>query len=92
MVQRNEANLEFFEEVFPLFKVEVDTKRISVPSDNEDEESPAENPTTLSISGPHPSAMLELDLAEFKELTQTTLCSAKREAPSAQERQPGLGI
>ncbi len=84
MVQGNEANLESFEEAFLLFKAEVDTKRISVPSYNEDEESPAENPTTLCISAPLTPAsstnqlkesmiLLQLNFAEFKELTQARL-------------------
>ena len=52
MVQGNEANLKSFEEAFSLLKAEVNTKRINVPSDSEDDESPTENPTTLSISAP----------------------------------------
>ena len=52
MVQGNEANLESFEEAFSLLKAKVNTKRINVPSDSEDDESPAENPTTLSFSAP----------------------------------------
>ncbi len=48
MAQENEANLESFEEAFPLFKVEVDAKRITVPSDNDNE-----NPTILSICPSH---------------------------------------
>ncbi|KAF0039074.1 hypothetical protein F2P81_009558 [Scophthalmus maximus] len=84
MVQGNEANLESFEEEFSLLKAEVDTKKINVPSDNEDDESPTENPITLSISAPptpasstnqlkESMALLELDFAEFKELTQARL-------------------
>ena len=84
MVQGNEANLEYFEEAFSLLKAEVNSKRINVPSDSEDDESPAENPTTLSISAPptpanstnqlkESLALLELDFAEFKELTQASL-------------------
>ena len=40
MVQGNEANLESFEEAFSLLKAEANTKRINVPSDSEDDESP----------------------------------------------------
>ncbi|KAI4814531.1 hypothetical protein KUCAC02_003722 [Chaenocephalus aceratus] len=82
MVQGNEANLESFQEAFPLLKAEVDTKRINVPSDvPSGDESPIENPNTLSISAPptpassnnrlkESVALLELDFAEFKERTQ----------------------
>ncbi|KAJ4927208.1 hypothetical protein JOQ06_014943 [Pogonophryne albipinna] len=85
MVQGNEANLESFQEAFPLLKAEVDTKRINVPSDvpsdSEGDKSPIENPNTLSISAPptpassnnrlkESMALLELDFAEFKERTQ----------------------
>lgn len=84
MIQGNEANMDSFEEAFPLFKNEVDTKRINALSDSEDDESPAENPTTLSISAPltpacstnqmkESLALLELDYAEFKEQTQPRL-------------------
>ena len=84
MVQENEANLEYFEEAFTLLKTEVNTKRINVHTDSEDDESPTESPTTLSISAPptpasstnqlkESLALLELDFAEFKELTQASL-------------------
>lgn len=84
MVPGNEANLKSFEEAFPLLKTKVNTKRISVPSGSEDDESPVENPTTLSISAPPTPAsstnqlkeriaVLELDFAEFKELTHARL-------------------
>lgn len=84
MVPGNEANLKSFEEAFPLLKTKVNTKRISVPSGSEDDESPVENPTTLSISVPPTPAsstnqlkeriaVLELDFAEFKELTHARL-------------------
>ena len=84
MVQGNEANLESFEKTFSLLKAEVNTKRINVPSDSEDDESPTVNPTTLSISAPptpasstnqlkESMALLELDFAELKELTQARL-------------------
>ena len=67
-----------------MLKAEVNTKRINVPSDSEDEESPTENPTTLSISAPptpasstnqlqESMALLELDFTEFKVLTQVRL-------------------
>ena len=79
MIQGNEANLETFEEAFPLLKAEVATKKTDVSSNSEDE-SPEENPTTFSISAPptpasstnqfkESMALLELDFAEFKELT-----------------------
>ena len=51
MIQGNEANLESFEEAFPLLKAEVATKKTNISSDSEDE-SPEENPTNFSISAP----------------------------------------
>ena len=83
MIQGNEANLESFEEAFPLLKAEVATKKTNISSDSEDE-SPEENPTNFSISAPptpasstnqfkESMALLELDFAEFKELTQARL-------------------
>ena len=84
MVQGNETNLETFEEAFSFLKAEVNTKRINVPSDSEDDETPTENPTTLSISVPPTAAsatnqlkesmaLLELDFTEFKKMTQAGL-------------------
>ena len=55
MVQGNEANLEFFKEAISLLKAEMITKRINFPSHSED--------------GEESMALLELDYAEFKELT-----------------------
>jgi len=83
MVQGNEENLESFEDAFTLLKAEVNTKRMTVHTDSEDDET--EHPTTLSISAPptpatstnrlkENMALLELDFAEFKELTLARLC------------------
>ena len=86
MVQWNEANLESFEEAFSLLKAEVDTQRINVPSDSEDDKSPTENPTILSLPATPASStnqlkesmgLLELYFAEFKELTQARLSDHK---------------
>ncbi|KAK9533017.1 hypothetical protein VZT92_010372 [Zoarces viviparus] len=65
----------------PCLKLRVDTKRINFPSNSEGDDRQIVKPTTITISAPRtPSsstnqivALLELDFAEFKELTQVRL-------------------
>ena len=100
MVHGNEANLESFEEAFPLLKAEVDTKRINVPSDfpsdvpsdvpsdSEGDESPIENPNTLSISAPPTPASSNNRLKESKALLELDFAEFKERTQARQSGPP----